>query len=184
MATTKTSRSRSRTGGWLSRRAPLGPDAYDEGRAAIAVSLELVTGTDSWYTARLCAVGLRLETDRRLAAHPRRARTQEAAARQRADELIATVSHVDGPGEIEAWLAQARAEYLRLQANDPSSSPVEERTGVRDRWRFLGQPYPEAYASLRLAEAGLAAGDRRAAARELSSAAMLAERLGAAPWQH
>jgi len=54
-------------------------------------------------------------------------------------------------------------------------------TGVRDRWQSLGQPYPEGYAGLRLAEAELAAGDRRAAARELSAAATLAERLGAAP---
>jgi DNA-binding CsgD family transcriptional regulator/tetratricopeptide (TPR) repeat protein len=154
---------------------------YDEGRAAIAAGLELVAGTDAWYAARLCAVGLRLEADRRLAAHARRARTEEAAARQRADELIATVADVVGPGEIEAWVAQARAEYLRLQLSDPFSSPVEEWTGVRDRWRSLGQPYPEAYASLRLAEAELAGGDRRAAARELSSAATLAERLGAAP---
>jgi DNA-binding NarL/FixJ family response regulator len=45
----------------------------------------------------------------------------------------------------------------------------------------LGQPYPEAYTSLRLAEAELAAGGRRAAAGELSSAATLGERLGAAP---
>jgi DNA-binding NarL/FixJ family response regulator len=52
---------------------------------------------------------------------------------------------------------------------------------VCDRWRSLRHPYAEAYASLRLAEAELATGDRRAAARELSSAATLAERLEAAP---
>jgi DNA-binding CsgD family transcriptional regulator len=154
---------------------------YDEGRAAVAAGLELVLGNDAWSATRLGAVGLRLEADRCISAHARRARSEVAAARQRADELIATVADVPGPGEIEAWVAQARAEYLRLQASHPPSSPVEEWTGVRDCWRSLGQPYPEGYASLRLAEAELAAGDRRAAARELSSAATLAERLGAAP---
>ena len=78
-------------------------------------------------------------------------------------------------------MTQARAEYLRLGGSDQSDSPIDEWNGVRDRWRALRQPYPEAYASLRLAEAELAAGDRRAASRELATAATLAEQLGAAP---
>jgi DNA-binding CsgD family transcriptional regulator len=154
---------------------------YDEGRAAIAAGLELVAGNDAWYTARLCAVGLRLEADRCISAHARRARSEEAAARQRADVLAGTVADVVGPGEIEAWVAQARAEHLRLGASEPSDSAVGEWMGVRDRWRALQQPYPEAYARLRLAEAELAASDRRAAAGELASAAALAEQLEAAP---
>jgi DNA-binding CsgD family transcriptional regulator/tetratricopeptide (TPR) repeat protein len=154
---------------------------YDEGRAAIAAGLELVAGNDAWYTARLCAVGLRLEADRCISAHARRARSEEAAARQRADGLAANVADVVGPGEIEAWAAQARAEYLRLGASKVSGSPVEEWTGVRERWRFLRQPYREAYSRLRLAEAELAAGDRRSATSELASAAALAEQLEAAP---
>ena len=154
---------------------------YDEGRAAIAAGLELVAGNDAWYTARLCAVGLRLEAGRCISAHARRARSEAAAARQRADELIAAVAGIVGPGEIEAWVTQARAEYLRLGGSDQSDSPIDEWNCVRDRWRALRQPYPEAYASLRLAEAELAAGDRRAASRELATAAALAEQLGAAP---
>ena len=154
---------------------------YDEGRAAIAAGLELVAGNDAWYTARLCAIGLRLEADRCISAHARRARSEETAARQRADVLAGTVADVVGPGEIEAWAAQARAEHLRLGASDPSDSAVGEWMGVRDRWRALQQPYPEAYACLRLAEAELAASDRRAAAGELASAAALAEQLEAAP---
>jgi DNA-binding CsgD family transcriptional regulator len=156
-------------------------ERYDEGRAAIAAGLKLVAGADLRYTAQLCALGLRLEADRCIAAHARRARSEEAAVRQRANELIATVPDVVGPGQIEAWVAQARAEYHRIGASDGSSSPVVAWTAVRDRWRSLRHPYPEAYASLRLAEAELATGDRRAAAHELSSAATLAERLGAAP---
>ncbi|HWI00794.1 MAG TPA: AAA family ATPase [Propionibacteriaceae bacterium] len=154
---------------------------YDEGRAAIAAGLTLVAGADAWYTAQLCALGLRLEADRCIAAHARRAHSEEADARQRADQLIAAVADVVGPEEIEAWVAQARAEYLRIDASKPSGSPVVAWTGVRDRWRTLRHPYPEAYANLRLAESELATGDRRAAARELSSAATLAERLEAAP---
>jgi hypothetical protein len=75
------------------------------------------------------------------------------------------------------------AEYFRLGGSDQFDSPVDEWNCVRDRWRALRQPYPEAYASLRLAEAELAAGDRRAASRELATAATLAEHLGAAPWR-
>jgi tetratricopeptide (TPR) repeat protein len=155
---------------------------YDEGRAAIAAGLELVAGNDAWYTARLCAVGVRLEVDRCISAHVRRARSEEAAARQRADELAATAVDVSvDAGEIGAWVAQARAEYLRLGGSERSSTTVAEWNGVRDRCRSLGQPYPNAYASLRLAEAELAAGNRRAATRELATAATLAEQLGAAP---
>jgi DNA-binding NarL/FixJ family response regulator len=87
---------------------------------------------------------------------------------------------VVGRGEIEAWAAQARAEYLRHGASNPSLL-INEWVAVRDRWRSLRQPYPEGYASLRVAEAELAAGDRRAAAAELSSATTLAGQLGAAP---
>ena len=143
--------------------------------------LKLVAGADARYTAQLCALGLRLEVDRCIAAHARRARSEEAAAQQRADELIAMVADVVGPDQIRAWVAQGRAEYLRIGASEGSGSPVVAWTGVRDHWRFLRHPYPEAYASVRLAEAELATGDRRAAARELSFAATLAERLGAAP---
>ena len=154
---------------------------YEQGRAATATGLERLAGTDALCIARLCAVGLRLEADRCISAHARRARSEEAAARQRADELIAAVEDIVGPGEIEAWATQARAEYLRLGGSDQSDSPVNEWNCVRDRWRALRQPYPEAYASLRLAEAELAAGDRRAASRELATAATLAAQLGAAP---
>jgi DNA-binding CsgD family transcriptional regulator len=155
---------------------------YDEGRAAVAAGLELVAGNDAWHTARLCAVGVRLEVDRCFSAHARRARSEEAGARRRADELVARAVEVSvDAGEIGAWVAQARAEYLRLGGSDGSSTTVAEWTGVRERWRSFGQPYPEAYASLRLAEAELAAGNRRAATRELATAATLAEALGAAP---
>jgi DNA-binding CsgD family transcriptional regulator len=154
---------------------------YDEGRAAITAGLQLMAGSDALSTARLCAAGLRLEADRCISAHVRRARSEEVAARQRADELVATAEDVGvDTGQIGAWAAQARAEYLRLRAND-SGPLVAEWTDVRDCWQSLRQPYPEAYANLRLAEAELASGDRRAASRELSSAATLAERLGAGP---
>jgi hypothetical protein len=116
---------------------------YDEGRAAIAAGLELVAGNDAWHTARLCAVGVRLEADRCISAHARRARSEEAAARQRADELIAAVADVVGPGDIEAWVTQARAEYLRLGGSDQSDSPIDAWNCVRDRRRALRQPYPE-----------------------------------------
>ena len=42
------------SGGWLSRRALPLAGRYDEGRAAIAAGLALVTGNDALSTARLC----------------------------------------------------------------------------------------------------------------------------------
>ena len=105
-------------------------------------------------------------------------RSEEAAARQRADELAAAAVNVVGRGEIEAWAAHA--ESLRLGASN-AFLLINGWAAVRDRWRSLRQPYPEAYASLRVAERSLAAGDRRAAVAELSSATTLAAQLGAAP---
>jgi hypothetical protein len=90
-------------GGYLERALELwARGRYDHGRSAIAAGLELVAGNDAWSTARLCAVGARLEVDRCIAAHARRARTEEAAARRRADELMAAAVDIVGPGEIEA----------------------------------------------------------------------------------
>jgi DNA-binding CsgD family transcriptional regulator len=48
-------------------------------------------------------------------------------------------------------------------------------------WQQAGEPYPQAYALLRLAEAHLAGGDRAAAAQPARQAHSIAQRIGAAP---
>jgi DNA-binding CsgD family transcriptional regulator len=62
-----------------------------------------------------------------------------------------------GPDPLLAWDAAARA------------------------WDRLGQPYPQACALLRAAEAAMDRGDRNGAAERLARAAPLADRLGARP---
>ncbi len=115
---------------------------YDEGRAAIAAGLELVAGNDALYTARLCAVGLRLEADRCISAHARRARSEEAAARQRADELVATAADVVGRGEIEAWVGAGPRRVPPARCKQAVRLAVEEWMGVRDRWRSCDSRIP------------------------------------------
>jgi predicted ATPase/DNA-binding CsgD family transcriptional regulator len=157
-------------------------DLYEEGRTAVDAGLELVAGMDAWLAAQLCAVGIRIEADRCYSAHRRRARSEEATSRQHARELWATAEAIDVQnGPIGAWLAQAHAEFGRGtdRGTDPAQS--EEWTSVRNRWRELGHPYHEAYANVRLAEAQLAAGDRREAAAALGRSASVAEELGATP---
>ncbi|WP_119727148.1 helix-turn-helix transcriptional regulator [Thermomonospora amylolytica] len=51
-------------------------------------------------------------------------------------------------------------------------------------WERIGQPYPQAKSLAHAAEAALAGGDRQSAALRLRRAAVLAERLQAAPLQH
>jgi DNA-binding CsgD family transcriptional regulator len=156
-------------------------ELFDDGRAAVAAGLELVTGVDAWLTAQLCAVGVRLETDRCISARRRRARSEETAARQRGRELV-EVADALGPqeGSIGAWIAQAHAELARIDDGE-TGSQFEAWAAVRDRWHALGHRYEEAYADLRFAEAKLAVGSRREAEVALSRSAAIAEELAAVP---
>jgi hypothetical protein len=52
---------------------------------------------------------------------------------------------------------------------------------VADAWRMAGQPYREAYARLRQAEAMARAGQRGQAARALAAGEILARELPSAP---
>jgi DNA-binding CsgD family transcriptional regulator len=156
-------------------------ELFDDGRAAVAAGLELVTGVDAWLTAQLCAVGVRLEADRCISARRRRARSEETTAQQRGRELV-EVADALGPqeGSIDAWIAQAHAEFARIAHGETGSQP-EVWAAVRDRWHTLGHRYDEAYADLRFAEAKLAAGSRREAEAALRRSAAIAGELGAVP---
>jgi ATP/maltotriose-dependent transcriptional regulator MalT len=157
-------------------------ELFDEGRAAVSAGLELVAGVDAWLTAQLCPVGIRLEADRCLSAHRRRARSEESEARRRAGELAAmaeTVGAHEGP--IGAWIDQAHAEFARIPGGETELPEFEMWAAVRDRWRALGHRYEEAYAEVRSSEAKLPAGSRREAKAALRRCASVAQELGAAP---
>ena len=156
-------------------------ELFDDGRAAVASGLELVTGVDAWLTAQLCAVGVRLEADRCISARRRRARSEETTARQRGRELVEVADGLgDQQGSIGAWIAQAHAEFARI-ATGETGSQFGAWAAVRDRWHALGHRYDEAYADLRFAEAELAVGSRREAEVALRRSAAIAEELAAVP---
>jgi DNA-binding CsgD family transcriptional regulator len=78
-------------------------------------------------------------------------------------------------------LHQAYAVTFAAEAGRADSgADVVLRDAAALAWRGLGQPYPEAYALLRSAGAGMA-GDREGAGVRLARAGELAGRLGAGP---
>jgi DNA-binding CsgD family transcriptional regulator/tetratricopeptide (TPR) repeat protein len=87
------------------------------------------------------------------------------------------------PPVLATWLDQARAELAAAagQLPEPSWGTIAQR------WRQLGRPYPEAYATYRRADAELRAGTGRSRATRQAVAGWLrrvheiAESLGAAP---
>jgi DNA-binding CsgD family transcriptional regulator len=131
---------------------------------------------------RLLAAGARVAAD--LAALPRPARPaglgdrwRQAAATfvDRAGAL--TELHSGGQHEVAAFGVLVAAEEARELGSD---SRATWRT-VAEAWHRAGQPYREAYARLREAEAAVRAGRRDQAARALAACEALAEPLPAEP---
>jgi class 3 adenylate cyclase/DNA-binding CsgD family transcriptional regulator len=131
---------------------------------------------------RLLAVGARVAAD--LAALPAPAMplgipaqwTQAAASFAERAAAIAG-QHGGGQPETAALGALAAAEHDRQHVLD------NRRTWrrVADAWRAAGQPYPEAYARLREAEAAVRAGRREQAARAVAACESLARPLPSPP---
>jgi DNA-binding CsgD family transcriptional regulator len=131
---------------------------------------------------RLLAAGARVAAD--LAALPRPARPaglgdrwRQAAAAfvDRARSL--TELHSDGQHEVAAFGVLVAAEEAREHGGD---SRTTWRV-VAEAWHAAGQPYREAYARLREAEAAVRAGRRDQAARALAACEALAGPLPAEP---
>ena len=153
---------------------------YDEGRAAIAAGLALVTGNDALSTARLCPVRSQAR-GRPLHIRSYASCSQRGGGRAPEGGRASCGCCERGWARRDRGLGGAGPRRVPPSWSKQPVPLINEWAGVRDRWRSLRQPYPEAYASLRVAEAELAAGDRRAAVAELSSATTLAAQLGAAP---
>ncbi|HXW43507.1 MAG TPA: AAA family ATPase [Streptosporangiaceae bacterium] len=131
---------------------------------------------------RLLAAGVRVAAD--LAALPQAARPAElgeswaresAAFADRARAI--TQPHSGGQHEVAALGMQVAAEHAREQRSD---SRATWRT-VAEAWQQVGQPYREAYARLREAEAAARAGRRDQASRALQACESLAAPLASAP---
>jgi DNA-binding CsgD family transcriptional regulator len=131
---------------------------------------------------RLLAVGARIAADMASLPHPARpprlADQWEQAAASFGDRALAITAAPSGEQpEVAAFGVLVAAEQAREHGTDRRTT---WRT-VADAWQGADQPYREAYARLREAEAAVRAGRRDQAARALSACAELAGHLPAAP---
>jgi class 3 adenylate cyclase/tetratricopeptide (TPR) repeat protein len=131
---------------------------------------------------RLLADGARVAAD--LAPPPAAARPSDLpepweAAAATFDDRARAITDRDSAGRpgIAAFGAQAAAEHARQHGTDDEAT----WSAVADAWRVAGQPYREAYARLREAEAAARAGRRGRAVRALAAGEALARELPSPP---
>jgi DNA-binding CsgD family transcriptional regulator/tetratricopeptide (TPR) repeat protein len=159
----------------------------EEARHAIRHGLEVVAGSsDPRDLSALAAVGLRVEAEAARQARARRAEGEAERALDTARQLIdrarvLTRTTGDGRRPLPGTLAEvATAEAELARAEGRSDAGLWEQAA--GRWRELRQPYPEAYADWRAAEALAADPSRRADAERLARRALqIAAGLGARP---
>jgi DNA-binding CsgD family transcriptional regulator/tetratricopeptide (TPR) repeat protein len=154
----------------------------DEARSEIAEALRQVEGRgDPLYTPVLFWLGVRAEADAATAARAQGREREEQSATDligALEQLIARSSIKEAAPEALAYLTLCRAEQMRL-AGAPAAEAWAEAAAA---WERLDQPYQEAYARWREAEALLVAGQARAqAAAVLGRAREAALQLGAGP---
>ena len=130
---------------------------------------------------RLLAAGARVSAE--LALLPARARPGNLAsgwpqlAAIVADRASVIAGRYPGRPEVAAFGALVAAEQARQRGSDDRAT----WRSVADAWQVAGQPYREAYARLREAEAAARAGRREQAARALAACQRLARQLPAPP---
>jgi len=169
-------------------RACLAEQALYVGNLAVAAGQVLdglaTLGGTSWSEEeiRLLAAGARVAAD--LAALPVAARPKDLpepweAAAATFDDRAQAIRDRDSAGRpgVAAFGALAAAEHARQHGTDDGPT----WSTAADAWRAAGQPYREAYARLREAEAAARAGQRRRAARALAAGEALARDLPSAP---
>ena len=99
-----------------------------------------------------------------------------AACAQRCDELAAIAAQLSVPAPpFRGYQALAAAEHARAGG----AGGVPAWSAAAAAWQSADEPYPTAYALLRLAEAHSAAGDWEPAAAAVRRAHTVAERIGA-----
>jgi DNA-binding CsgD family transcriptional regulator len=130
---------------------------------------------------RLLAAGARASAD--LAVLPARVRPRDLVAgwgtlaATFAERAEAIAGRHPGRPELAAFGTLAAAEQARGAGHDDRAT----WRCAADAWQLAGQPYREAYARLREAEAAVRAGRREQAARALAACQSLARQLPAAP---
>jgi DNA-binding CsgD family transcriptional regulator len=151
----------------------LAEDDHAAARAQIASTLAGVQ--DPLYTPPLYSLALRIEA-RAAERAPQTVDTSLADSHLAALDRLLADRAAAPPGAL-AHRALAAAEHAR--AHGAASVPLWEAAATA--FEALAEPYPIAYARLRAAAAGLAAGDRQGALLTLTSAHAAATALGARP---
>jgi DNA-binding CsgD family transcriptional regulator len=129
------------------------------------------------YVWPLLWLGMRIEADDATRSRDRREAIPDVSS-ERCRELVRLA------GELTALTPAARgyralvtAEHARVDGTDDEETWAAAVRG----WRSTGEPYPLAYALLRLAEAHCGTGDRQAATDAVREASSTARRIGAIP---
>ncbi|HEY3976986.1 MAG TPA: AAA family ATPase [Streptosporangiaceae bacterium] len=129
------------------------------------------------YAWPLVWLGMRVEGDEATRFRDRREPVPPRLA-QRCAELMKVAAQLGTPGPpYRGYEALVAAERARAAG----AAEVAAWQAAVTAWQHAGEPYPQAYALLRLAEAHLAGGDRAAAAQPARQAHSIAQRIGAAP---
>ncbi|MGH3267996.1 MAG: helix-turn-helix transcriptional regulator [Trebonia sp.] len=155
-------------------------DGGDLARARETVAGGLADAGEAWasrYTWPVVWLGMRVEADDATRYRDRREEVPASVA-ARCAELAGIAARLATP-------SPALAAYRQLTASEHAraagAATAADWAGTVAAWRAADEPYPLAYAMLRLAEAHVIAGDMTEAAAAVSDAHALADRLGAAP---
>jgi len=150
------------------------PEARDNIVAGLAS--ESAAG-GSRHTWPLLWLGMRIEADEATLARDRRAEVPAASQQRRAELAASTVAQPAPTPATVGYQALVAAE----QARAGGTADVGAWSAAVTAWRLSGEPYPLAYALIRLAEARLDTGERPGAAAAVQEAYATADRLGAQP---
>lgn len=158
---------------------------WDDARSAVTEGLERIGETDDLrWVATIATVGLRAEAERAASARARGRAAEVAEATSLAERLLGVVragaakALAAGWTEATAHLALAEAEWRNV-CGDPDPALWQH---AASQWAERGQPYPQAYALFRAAQALRRTRADRAAVREaVSEAFEIAARIGATP---
>ena len=143
-----------------------------------AVAAGLAGGTPSARHAwPLIWLGMRVEADEAIRCRDRREQVPEGTA-QHCAELARTAAQlaISAPSSPR-YHPLVAAEHARADGMGEAAAWSQAVAA----WQSADEPFPLAYALLRLAEAHCAVGDPQSAARPVQQAHAIAERLGAAP---
>jgi DNA-binding CsgD family transcriptional regulator len=143
-----------------------------------AVAAGLAGGTPSArYAWPLLWLGMRVEADEATRSRDRREKVPAETTR-RCAELARTAAQlpISAPPS-RGYQALVAAEHARIAGAEETAAWSQAVAA----WHDVDEPYPLAYALLRLAEARCAAGDWQPAAQPVQQAYAIAERIGAAP---